>query len=339
MFDTEEIVVKPVAPILRHIEMFSGNTILGDGSVIMILDPNGIASATGEISFAEGLDTAAAAKAKTHHDESTAMLLFRACRGAPKAVPLALVARLEDVEEKSIEVSNGHMLVQYRGRLMPLVPFDPGYVIGDGRRPVLVFADGDRAMGLIVDEIIDIVEQRMNVEMSGEGNGLLGSAIIAGKATDVIDAGYYLTQAYHDWFKSSNEANATEDHHDRVLIIDDSPFFRNMLLPMLTVAGYDVTSVESADEALALCEAGEDFDVIVSDIEMPGMNGFDFCEKIKKNGSRWHDTPIVALSSHTTPRDLDRGRQAGFTDYVAKFDRDTLLATLSETLAETRGAA
>jgi two-component system chemotaxis sensor kinase CheA len=342
VFDTEEIVVKPVAPILRHIEMFSGNTILGDGSVIMILDPNGIASATGEMGFTDRAADATAAKARASHDESMALLLFKAGMGAPKAVPLALVARLEDVEERNIENSNGQLMVQYRGKLMPLVPFSPGFMPDPesrARKPVLVFADGDRSMGLIVEEIVDIVEQHMNVELTGEGSGLLGSAIIAGKATDVIDAGFYLTQAYRDWFQAHGEAMGEDKKADRVLVVDDSPFFRNMLTPMLTVAGFHVTAVAAADEALALREAGEDFDIIVSDIEMPGMNGFDFAEAVRGGDSKWHDTPIVALSSHTSPRDLERGRRAGFTDYVAKFDRDTLVHTLTQTLAETRGSA
>ena len=333
VFDTEEIVVKPVAPLLRHIEMFSGNTILGDGSVIMILDPNGIASATGEITIAESMETGAKAEARASSEEKVALLLFQAGGGAPKAVPLALVARLEDIELAKVEASNGQYVVQYRGRLMPLVPFDPGFMLeAEGRRPVLVFADGDRSMGLIVDEIVDIVEETLNVELAGEQQGLLGSAIVAGKATDVIDAGTYLTQAYRDWFGSAGEALA--DHRAyRVLLVDDSPFFRNMLTPLLGVAGYEVITVESADAALKLCENGDSFDVIVSDIEMPGTNGFDFARTVR-DGSRWAETPIVALSSHATPADLDRGRQAGFTDYVAKFDREALLMTLSQTLAE-----
>ncbi len=123
-----------------------------------------------------------------------------------------------------------------------------------------------------------------------------------------------------------------------MLLVDDSPFFRNLLTPLLSVAGYDVTAVENANDALALCEAGEDFDVIVSDIEMPGMNGFDFAEAVR-HGSRWQRVPMVALSSHASPRDLDRGRIAGFNDYVAKFDRDALLYALQQTLTDHKGAA
>jgi two-component system, chemotaxis family, sensor kinase CheA len=130
VFDTEEIVVKPVAPILRDIEMFSGNTILGDGSVIMILDPNGIASHSGQTGVSEnsGADRMAT-KARGLSDEKVPLLLFRAGDGAPKAVPLALVARLEEIERKTIETSNGRWVVQYRGQLMPLINLDPSQMM------------------------------------------------------------------------------------------------------------------------------------------------------------------------------------------------------------------
>ncbi|MBV8653377.1 MAG: chemotaxis protein CheW [Alphaproteobacteria bacterium] len=340
VFDTEEIVVKPVAPILRDITMFSGNTILGDGSVIMILDPNGIAAASGEMRVEEGVQQQAATTRADKAGERTSLLLFRAGGDGPKAVPLALVARLEEVELDKIEESNGKPVVQYRGKLMPLVTIDPSYTMGkEGRQPVLVFADGDRSMGLVVDEILDIVEDELNVELSADQKGYLGSAIIVGKATNVIDAGYFLTLAFDDWFGTRSDTEfGKEDHAKRILVVDDSPFFRNLLAPLLAVAGYDVTTVESADRALSLCEAGENFDVIVSDIEMPGMDGFQFVETVR-NQTRWQDTPIVALSSHTTPKDLDRGREVGFSDYVAKFDRDALLTTLSQTLSLQKGAA
>jgi two-component system, chemotaxis family, sensor kinase CheA len=338
VFDTEEIVVKPVAPILRHIEIFSGNTILGDGSVIMILDPNGIASKSGEISLHDAHGVEAAVAHTARKEETLALLLFRAGGSAPKAVPLSLVARLEDVDLSTVEEANGMAMVQYRGRLMPLVPIEMGRQLAkEGRQPVLVFADGEQTMGLVVDEIVDIVEDKLNVELRSESPGVMGSAIISGKATEVIDAGYYLTQAFRDWFGNGAREQVDDARRSRVLLVDDSPFFRNLLTPLLSVAGYDVTTVESATEALGLCDAGEDFDVIVSDIEMPGMNGLEFAQRVRGT-ERWAGTPLVALSSHTSQRDLDKGRHAGFSDYVAKFDRDALLVTLSRTLGE-RAAA
>ena len=333
VFDTEEIVVKPVAPLLRDITMFSGNTILGDGAVIMILDPNGIAAATGEITVGADRATAEQAVTRGRQIDKTSLLLFKAGDDSPKAVPLALVARLEEIDRKEIEYSNGKPVVQYRGKLMPLVPIDPALRIGhEGRQPILVFSDKERSMGLLVDEIVDIVEDVLHVELGSDQPGLIGSAVLAGKATDLVDTGYYLMQAYDDWFGSRSDGAL--DHVARairVLLVDDSPFFRNLLTPLLTIAGYEVSAVESADRALHLHEAGEDFDVIISDIEMPGMNGFEFAAQVRGD-TRWRHVPMVALSSHATPEDLDRGREVGFNDYIAKFDRDALLTSLSATL-------
>jgi two-component system chemotaxis sensor kinase CheA len=339
VFDTEEIVVKPVARILRDIQMFSGNTILGDGSVVMILDPNGIAAATGEVELADESADAATEEQDAHGVEAVAMLVFRAVGQAPKAVPLSLVARLEEIELGQIEKSNDQYVVQYRGQLMPLVPMEGAAELGsEGRQPVIVFSDRDRSMGLVVDEIVDIVEDRVKIELTANREGYVGSAVIADQATDIVDVGYYLTQAFKDWFGADSSQSFGEAKASRVLLVDDSPFFRNLLQPLLSVAGYEVTCLESAAAALELCEAGEDFDMILSDIEMPGMSGFEFAEAVK-NDSRWSNIPMVALSAFATPKDLARGREVGFKDYVSKSDRDALVATLHETLAEQRGAA
>ncbi|MEE8188510.1 MAG: chemotaxis protein CheW [Kiloniellales bacterium] len=339
VFDTEEIVVKPVAKILRDIQLFSGNTILGDGSVVMILDPNGIAAATGEVELAEENAEAAAERQAGRGDEAVAMLVFRAVSEAPKAVPLALVARLEEIQLAEIERSNDQSVVQYRGQLMPLIQMEGAEELGsEGRQPVIVFSDRDRSMGLVVDEIVDIVEDSLNVELTASRQGYVGSAVIAEKATDVVDVTYYLTQAFQDWFGSEAAESFGENEHSRILLVDDSPFFRNLLSPLLSVAGYEVICVESAKAALELCEEGEKFDLIVSDIEMPEMNGFDFAQEVKNN-TPWASVPMVALSAFATPKDLARGREVGFKDYVAKNDRDALLRALQETLAELRGAA
>ena len=339
VFDTEEIVVKPVAPILRDISIFSGNTILGDGSVIMILDPNGVATAVGEAAVAETTADAGAVAREGAGEERVPLLLFRAGDAAPKAVPLALIARLEEIDIKNVEFCQDLPMIQYRGHLMPLVTVNDDYELGsEGRRPVLVFSDQGRTMGLVVDEIDDIVEETLSVELNSEQPGVVGSAILAEKATDILDAAHYLTKAFGDWFKAGKRGSRDNGAGRRVLLVDDSPFFLNLLSPLLSVAGYEVTTAENAGVAMGLCEQGHDFDVIISDIEMPGMDGFEFAQAVKNN-SRWADTPLVALSSHTSQEDLDRGRAVGFADYVPKFDRDALLQTLSETLAMSGGAA
>lgn len=335
VFDTEEIVVKPVSPILRNITMFSGNTILGDGSVVMILDPNGVAAHAGEIhTTADSTLRHHSSSAHGRVSSKQSLLLFHAGGDAPKAVSLSLVARLEEIDLSSIEYSDDKPVVQYRGKLMPLVPLDPAFQLGkEGKQPILVFSDHERSMGLIVDEIIDIIEEQVDVNVAAYHPGCLGSAIIAGKATDIIDTGHYLAQAYHDWFGSQQDSSFGSEQLHRVLLVDDSPFFRNLLTPLLMVAGYTVTTAENPAQALKLREEGEEFDVIVSDIEMPGMNGFDFAAAVRKDGGKWGELPFIALSAHATPRDIEQGRRAGFTDYVAKFNREALLSTLQQTFS------
>jgi two-component system chemotaxis sensor kinase CheA len=334
VFDTEEIVVKPVAPILRHIPMFSGNTILGDGSVIMILDPNGIATAaSGERATGDSSGDGAATGTHSYGDgEKVAILTFRAGEGGPKAVPLALIARLEEFEVGKIEVVGDRRVMQYRGKLMPLIPIEPGYKpLESGRQPVLVFADADRSMGLLVDEIIDVVEERLQIELSASRPGVIGTAVISGKSTELVDAGHYLTLAFGDWF-TRGTLKAEKRRQKRLLLVEDSAFFRHMITPVLSVAGYEVTAVPDPQKALEMCEKGVDVDVIVSDIEMPNMNGFEFAAAVRKS-SRWSKLPILALTSNVAPEHIERGREAGFDDYVAKSDRDALLASLEQTMA------
>lgn len=337
VFDTEEIVVKPVARILRDIPFYSGNTILGDGSVIMILDPNGIAAATGQsaMNAADATETAEAKDAvSARGQEKSTVLIFRAGGEELKAVPLALVARLEEIDMATTEQSNDQFMVQYRGHLMPLIPFDSAHEWKtEGRQPILVFTEGDHSMGLVVDDIVDIVEDDLNIELSAKEPGLIGSAVIDGKATGVIDAGYYLTRAFPDWFGTTGKgAFESEDGATSVLLVDDSAFFRNLLTPVLSVAGYDVTAVESARDALKMRETGARFDIIIADIEMPEMNGFEFAREVRGD-ARWEDVPMVALSAHATEKDFERGREVGFNDYVAKFDSEVLVRTLPQTVA------
>jgi two-component system, chemotaxis family, sensor kinase CheA len=329
VFHTEEIVVKPMSSKLRHIAMFSGNTILGDGAVIMIIDPNGVAQSFG--STVTSQMTAAEAAATPHaasDEQTTSLLVFRAGSTQAKAVPLALITRLEEVDAHKIELSNGRHMVQYRGQLMPLVSMNESVrVKGEGAQPLLVFSDGSRSMALVVDEIVDIVEERLDIQVGSDNSGVLGSAIIKGQATEIIDVGYFLPLAFEDWFRRKERPAQAKVRS--VLLIDDSPFFLNMLTPVLQAAGYQVTAVGSASEALAMLKDGRAFDVAITDIEMPDMDGFQFAENLRAD-PRTAELPVIALSSVVSAEAIERGRQVGFHDYVAKFDRQGLIAALKE---------
>ena len=327
VFDTEEIVVKPVAPILRGTRFYVGNTILGDGSVIMILDPNGLASAAGQIGSAEQAEAADKAAQDGARDQAS-FLLFRAGGDELKAIPLELVSRIESLPADTIEHVGGRHVVQYRQHLMPLVPFDAGHQWKtQGQQATLVFADNGRCMGLAVDDVVDIVRDRMAIELSSVRTGLLGSAVIAGKAVDVVDVGHFLTQAFTDWF----EISAMHAKSRRALLVDDSPFFRNLVAPLLTSANWKVTTASDGAEALKLRELGQQFDVIISDIEMPNLDGLSLATAIRGD-QRWSAVPLIALSSHAEESDIAAGKSAGFDEYLAKSDQTRLPENLTRAL-------
>jgi two-component system, chemotaxis family, sensor kinase CheA len=329
VFDTEEIVVKPVAPILRHITMFSGNTILGDGSVIMILDPAGIALATGVCGGVETKGAKAQSAESNAPADLMALLLFRVNGAERMAVPLNLVARLENIPRDKIEMSSGSPVTQYRGRLMPLLSLSEQDDSSLPTQSLLVFADGEHAMGLMVDEIIDVVEAKLDIELASARPGSLGTAVIGGLATEVLDTGYWLNKASADWFSGKTVKSTTRARH--ILMVEDSAFFRNLLVPTLAAAGFKVSTAASAAEALRMREAGTMFDAIVSDIEMPDMDGLAFARAVRAAGP-WAHLPMIALSGHVDPNQIEAGRDAGFTDYVAKSQRDHIVESLRQCL-------
>ena len=338
---TEEIVVKPMSGKLRHIAMFSGTTILGDGAVILIVDPNGIGQTIERTEVRlrgeeNGLDTIEAEVVREQVVTET-MLVFRAGSTTQKAIPISLVTRLEEVDAGSIEMSNSRPLVQYRGQLMPLVAASSETRIkSEGRQPLLVFSDARRSMGLIVDEIVDIVEDVFEIELACGEPGKLGSAVIKGRATEIIDISHYLPMAFDDWHDWQQDEVRIAARS--VLLVDDVPFFRNMLAPVLKAAGYAVTSVASGRDALALVTGGRRFDIVVTDIEMPGMDGFQLASALRGD-PRNAGLPIIGLASTVSAETMQRGKDAGLRNYVAKFDRQALIAVLQEQTADSVRAA
>ncbi|HXL67796.1 MAG TPA: chemotaxis protein CheW [Xanthobacteraceae bacterium] len=328
---TEEIVVKPLSAKLRQVGLFSGSTILGDGSVILILDPNGAAAAVGVPLETTSITIERAAETKSEAEQPVSLIVFRAGSAEPKAVPVALVTRLEVIDAREIEQSGGRAMVQYRGSLMPLVSLSAAATKREGRQPLLVFMDRGRAVGLLVDEIVDIVEEPLDIKVASRTPGVLGTAVLGGRATEIVDIGYLLPQGFEDWFRRKDmRADALGR---RVLFVDDSAFFRTMLVPVLQAAGYAVTTASGGHEALAIVQKEGRFAVIVSDIEMPEMNGFELAEALKSNPRTAH-IPLIALSSFDTPPTLQRAREVGFRAFIAKFDRERLIAALSEPAAD-----
>jgi two-component system chemotaxis sensor kinase CheA len=324
IFDTHEIVVKPIGRMVKGIPCYSGTTILGDGRVIMILDVPGIASRTGVTEQSERAPQAAeqAAAAGAGDEERIPLVLFSAGGDTPRAVPLALVSRLERFPTASIEQADGRWLVQYRGALLPIVAAGPAVDVREGvERPVIVFTDGERSMGLAVTEISDIVEDRLRVEMGPSAPGVMGTAVVAGRSTEIVDINHYLREAAGDWFAARDEEGGR-----RVLLVDDSPFFLGLVGPALRASGFEVSTAGDGAEALDRLERGERYDVIVSDIDMPRVDGFELARRVSESGA-WSHMPVLALTGRAAS-DRDHALRAGFREFLHKFDRDAVVAAV-----------
>jgi two-component system chemotaxis sensor kinase CheA len=191
-------------------------------------------------------------------------------------------------------------------------------------------------MGLVVDEIVDIVEDRLNIEVGSGTPGVLGAAIVHGHATEILDVAHFLPLAYEDWFlrKDTNAGGGKR----KLLLVDDSAFFRNLLVPVLNTAGFEVTTAGDGREALALLDKKGRFDVVVSDIEMPDMDGLQLAEALGAD-ARMAGAAFIALTSHISADMIERLRGAGFRAFVAKFDRQGLIAALKEAPSEISRAA
>ena len=197
VLDTEEIVVKPLATILRDVDVFSGATILGDGSVVLILDPNAMSERAGNMLEEKAAEESEDAVSDAG-SQKVAMLLFKAGNGAPKAVELEHITRLEHIESTQIEIMEGRAALQYRGKLMPILTVNSdfsGLLSTHSEdthiQPLLVFTGEGYAMGLAVDEIVDVVEDFMTIELSADRPGVRGTAIVAGRACEILDVDYY----------------------------------------------------------------------------------------------------------------------------------------------------
>jgi two-component system, chemotaxis family, sensor kinase CheA len=198
--DTEEIVAKPLGRQLKGVSAFAGATIMGDGKVALILDPVGLAQRARVIGGAAQRivkEQERTAEEKAGGNRQT-LLLFQIGQSGRMAVPLSLVARLEEFPRSAVERSGSQEVVQYRGRIMPLVNISAAVEVSElaeegagspAHSPlqVLVHSESGRSVGLVVDRILDIVEEEILVEKVGQRRGVLGSAVVQKRVTDLLD--------------------------------------------------------------------------------------------------------------------------------------------------------
>ncbi|MBL8177533.1 MAG: hybrid sensor histidine kinase/response regulator [Bryobacterales bacterium] len=314
--DTQEIVVKPLGKQLKGLTCYAGATIMGDGKVALILDVLGIGLKSGvltEVRESGRLDRDA-------HDlgdvERQSLLLFRSGRFERLAVPLSLVARLEEFPRAKIEHAGGQEVVQYRGRILPLIPLtsylDPSSRSkGDGEEPaqVIVFSDGEHRIGVLVDQIVDIVEDVVVAKQQASHRGLLGSAVVGQKVTDFLDLHAVIENFGETWFGRTGGHNSGAT----ILVADHSLFARGLVRNVLEMAGHRVVEAGNVSEALEKLSRHK-VDMVATSLDLAGGGGTRLLDQMKQQ-TGLGNVPALAL--------VDGGDDPGFGDACQKFD-DTL---------------
>jgi len=198
--DTEEIVVKPLGKQLKGVTAYSGATIMGDGRVALILDILGLAQ-RGQVicsrdSALSDKETAATATRQESGTGQQALLVVQCGDQSRMAIPLSLVARLEEFPASAIEFAGTQEVTQYRGQIMPLIRLAQivsgkkeiaETSVADSRLQVVVYSETGRSVGLIVDRIVDIVDEKLVLQTPSPRRGVLGSSVIQKRVTDLLD--------------------------------------------------------------------------------------------------------------------------------------------------------
>jgi two-component system chemotaxis sensor kinase CheA len=189
VLDTQEIVVKPLGRHLKGIPVYAGATILGDGTVVLILDAATLARRSNVLANAGGAATEDTGAAVELVDP---VLVVEIAQGRRAAIPLEMVTRLEEIQSDSIEHVGGREVVQYRGHIMPLVRLSNllgayGEPSSDGGVQLVVYTRGERSVGFVVDRILDIATERVGTRSDIDDTALVGSVVVGDKVVELLD--------------------------------------------------------------------------------------------------------------------------------------------------------
>ncbi|MEQ8846153.1 hybrid sensor histidine kinase/response regulator [Botrimarina sp.] len=334
LHDSEEIVVKPLGRHHKECRQLAGATILGDGHVALILDIAGIA-AEEEFRSEEELNEAEQSPERRTDEQvdTQSLLLFRNNEKDLFAVPMDIVARLERVRVDQIDSVAGREVLQYRDATLPLMRLENCIAAGVGDYAesvyVVVYEVRGREVGLLAPILEDIREVTASVDTATfREPGVIGSLVLNSRTVRLIDLFEVTRLSHPDWFAGDTHDEFAADDPPLILLAEDSAFFRSQVKSIFEESGYRVRDYEDGQLAWdAMDSHGEPFDVVVTDIEMPNMNGFELCERVKAD-PRFAGTPVIALTSLAGSADVERGIRAGIDDYQIKMDRDKLLTAI-----------
>ena len=339
--DTADIVVKPLPQFLKKIEILSGATIMGDGGVALILDTQGVAQKSGahHVGQSKELKSQMDAKSQTILQEKSEYLFFNLKRPGLFAIPLVLVHRLEEFPINDIEVSGTEKMVKYRGSLLPLIHLDQylglksdSTTTGNEKISAIVVNKHNRYFGLVVNEILDILNSESELSpLMKETKGVLGTLIFNDKKViTILDALGIVDDILGIPVGTKKLKKLART---KILFAEDTVFFARQVKRLLEDAGAEVDHAENGQIALDKLRRAEanTYSLVLSDIEMPIMNGYEFAKSIREE-AKFKNLPLIALTTRFNQVDQKRGSESGFNKYLEKLKSDELLEAIHELL-------
>ncbi|MGA8937675.1 MAG: hybrid sensor histidine kinase/response regulator [Acidobacteriaceae bacterium] len=328
--DTQEIVVKALGKQLKSVSSYLGATIMGDGKIALILDVTGLANLAKVLAHKQQSVLGDSRLTDGKRDGSQTLLLFRSGVFKRLVLPLSLVARLEEIPISRTEIAGGRRAMHYRDSIMPLVSLSKlmDAAVDDGfsdnqMLQVIVFQEHGRYVGIVVDEILDIVRETITIKSPGTTFGLLGSGVVGGKVTDFVDLEVLLKKALGAVAGSEDTGHCRTL---RILLVDPARIARGAMRSYLEIRGHHVSEASGLADALqkALAERSE---VVLTALELGQSLGCELLDAIR--GRRELDAVTVAA--------LHEGEQSGrgaspegrhFDEVLQRDDRRSILRYL-----------
>lgn len=327
IYDGEEILVKPIPRYMKDCQCYSGVTIMGDGRIAMILDPEGIASRA-NLRFMD--DNKSDVKVVADDDdmaEQQCLLLFKCSGPEIFGIDLSMVTRVEEIQAKRIERIGKKEFIQFKGEALELIRPENYLPVAGAKKNsdklyVIIPKLIDYPFGILIEEIINTIESKIMFNREDiKAKGLIGSAILDNRIVLFINIYELFEMAFP---KDSRLIDSNKKLAGKtILLAEDTPFFAKTEKKYLESAGYHVLVVPNGKKAWKILQESK-VDAVVSDIEMPEMDGLELVKRIRSNKKLAH-LPVVAVTSKSDQRSINRGLEAGFDFYEVKLDKDRLL--------------
>jgi two-component system chemotaxis sensor kinase CheA len=336
IYDSEEIVVKPLGRWFKNIPLYSGATIMGDGKLALILDIVGLMKMLGVA--LEELEKGLAEEKVLTIEETQFILIFEVGKDN-FAVPLALISRLDKVKSDQITTIGGKEVLLYKGKVIPILRIENylpiSYPEYGEEVSVLFFTEREKTVGIICSRIVDTLETTLEVDTTiYQQPGVIGHRIIHDRTVLFLDIFKIIEMFDPEWFVVKGKEEETLEPK-MFLLAEDSPFFQNLIKNYLTQAGFEVDVAENGKVALEkLMQNPEQYSLLITDIEMPEMDGFTLIAEVRKN-PQFANLPILVQTSLAGEDVKKKVMELGANAYQVKLDRGKVLTVINE-LLETR---